>query len=391
MDTWQEKALQLCSRLEQAFDSARLKFKQNSGLLDDIIIQPYRGYGNDEVFYVNGRVLEAEGLDIPPEDASLWDNLKSLYHRYESDEVPNAPVKYEYFAQEGQMETNEEGYFSADIKNEQKLTGWQPIRYKLMKQYKSGQPPVEIESEILLHSPASSYGIISDLDDTVIVSQATSFLEKSRILLLNNERTRKPFEGVASFYKALQAGRDKQRQNPVFYLSNASWNLYDMFNNFCQINGLPKGVFMLRDVGLDKQKLYRKAHDDHKFEKINKILETFKALPFTLIGDSGQQDPEVYEQVVKKHPGRILAIYIRDVNPEENQARDQEVKAIAARVQQTGTPMLLVANSLEAARHAATLDLIPETVLTEIEHETRQDALEVEDIGNTLGLHKLLG
>lgn len=390
MENWRAQVLKHTSKLEHAFDKARLRFKEKFGLLDDIIIQPYTGFGNQEKITMTGRVLEKEGLDTPEEDASLWDNIRTLYHRYESDEVPQAPIAYQFQDQHGQLQTDDEGYFRLQIPNQQQLTGWQSVSFRLLKQYKAGQAPVHAQGRVLLRSSESSFGIISDLDDTIIVSQATNFFEKSRILLLNNERTRKPFAGVAAFYQALQKGLDQQRNNPVFYLSSASWNLWDMFYNFCQFNGLPEGVFLLREVGLDKNKFYKTSHGDHKLKNIRKVLDTF-SLPFVLIGDSGQNDPEIYEEIVRDYPKRILAVYIRDIHPEENKPRDEEVKNIAAQVENLGVPLVLVRNSLEAARHAADLELIPRTALGAIEEETLEEEAEAEDFNKTLGLHRIFG
>ena len=391
MENWQTEFREIASKVEHAIDRGRLKVKQQLNLLDDLTIQSYRGYGNNRSIFINGRVLENEGLDMPSEDATLWENLKTLYHRYESDEVPQAPVQYKLENLQGEVVTNDEGYFNAELTNNQNLTGWQQIEYTLLKQYKKDQPQVSVQDRILLQSPDSSYGLISDLDDTVIVSQATNFLEKSRILLLNNERTRKPFEGVAAFYRALQKGKDEQRNNPIFYVSSSSWNLYDMFKNFCHYNKLPEGVFLLRDVGLDKEKFYRTGHGSHKLQKIAHVLDTFDNLSFLLIGDSGQKDPEIYQEVVQQYPDRIIGIYIRDVDPHLNKPRDLEVKAIAEKVSKAGVPMLQVQNSLEAARHAAAQGWIPDTALAAIEQETKEDEAEKQDIRKTLGLHKIFG
>jgi phosphatidate phosphatase APP1 len=46
-------------------------------------------------------------------------------------------------------------------------------------------------------------------------------------------------------------------------------------------------------------------------------------LNFVLIGDSGQEDPKIYREIVAIFPGRILAVYIRDV-----QLADREKIAI---------------------------------------------------------------
>lgn len=391
MEKWQEELQHLSSKIEKAIDNKRLKFKQKFNLLDNITIQPYRGFGNENLIHISGRVLENEGLELPAEDASLLDNLTTLYHRYESDEIPDAPVAYKMGSLKGQVTSDDEGYFEADLQNPEKLEGWQEVEYTLLKQYKEGQEEVRVKGEVLLLSHKSSFGLISDLDDTVVVSKATNFFEKSRILLLNSERTRKPFEGVAAFYRALQKGPEGKSQNPIFYASSSSWNMYDMFKNFCDINELPKGVFLLRDVGLDREKIYRTGHGKHKIKKISQVLDTFKELPFLLIGDSGQHDPEIYMEIIKKYPGRIMAVYIRDVHPEENQPRDQGVKEIAEQIGQLGVPMLQVKDSAEAARHAAEQGWIPSGSLSEIEAETSNDKKTKPDVRHMMGLHKLFG
>ncbi|AHM59001.1 hypothetical protein D770_03670 [Flammeovirgaceae bacterium 311] len=391
MEKWKEEFQHLASKIENAFDKKSLALKQKLHLLDDITIQPYIGYGNRDYIHINGRVLEHEGLRLPEADDTLLDNIKTLYYRYESDEIPDAPLAYKLGSVQGNLTSDDEGYFSAKLDNPDRLEGWQEVEYTMLKQYKETQPPVRVKGEVLLQSSNSTLGLISDLDDTVIVSKATDFFEKSRIMLLNSERTRKPFEGVATFYRALQKGAAGHNSNPVFYVSSSSWNLYDMFKNFCEINQLPKGVFLLRDVGLDRKKLYRTGHSIHKQQKIAQVLETFRELSFLLIGDSGQHDPEIYLEIVKQYPGRIMGIYIRDVHPQENKPRDLEVKAITEQVARLGVPMLLVKNSAQAAQHAAEQGWIAEGALSEIIAEASEEEQSKHDVRHMLGLHKLFG
>jgi phosphatidate phosphatase APP1 len=84
-------------------------------------------------------------------------------------------------------------------------------------------------------------------------------------------------------------------------------------------------------------------------------LRTYPDLPFVLIGDSGEEDPEIYLQAAHEYPARIPAIYIRDVTSGE---RDAQVHAIAGEARSLGTEMVLVPDTVAAAEHAASIGLI---------------------------------
>ena len=87
--------------------------------------------------------------------------------------------------------------------------------------------------------------------------------------------------------------------------------------------------------------------------------ETYPTLTFVLIGDSGQRDPVIYREVVRRFPGRVRAIYIRDVEVgQEGSKRDAIVTTLAAEIRAEGVPMLLVADTAAAAAHAVTLGLV---------------------------------
>ncbi len=127
---------------------------------------------------------------------------------------------------------------------------------------------------------------------------------------------------------------------------------------------------MLRGSRLDQFTFFASIHKEHKMAKIRQILTTYCDLRFVLIGDSGQKDAEIYSQVVKEYPGRILAVYIRDVSNEE---RDAAVEAIANAVRQSGVEMLLVRNTAEAARHARMRRFIAPEQESEVKAETLKD------------------
>lgn len=390
MENWQSKFLEVISHLEQEIDKQRYSLKDKLNLVSPATIQAYRGYGSEKGIFLRGRVIENEGLELPSKDASIWQNIKSLYHRYESDEIPHAKIKFGIDNLKETVTCNSEGFFSIAHSGEQITKGkdgkWQKLHLRILDSPSENQEEVDFEGEFQLQQPSNSFGIISDVDDTIIVTKATEFLEKIRIFILRNSHTRKPLEGIAAFYKALEAGKGKDCQNPIFYVSSSSWNLYDVFDQFCKINHIPKGTFLLQEMGISKDQFIRSGHNSHKVESISHVLETFTDLPFVLIGDSGQKDPEIYKEVAQKFPERIKAIYIRDVYPEKDEQRDQEVKEIAKQLEEKGIEMVLIQNSLEAAKHAVKLGLINEEAIPEIEKDMEEDKNRSADIAHLLGI-----
>ena len=88
---------------------------------------------------------------------------------------------------------------------------------------------------------------------------------------------------------------------------------------FLRHRDFPLGPLLLRDLIGTREGRAR------KHERIEEILELHPQLPFVLIGDSGEQDPEIYADIVRAHPGRILAVYIREVRLDPGDGRVEEV------------------------------------------------------------------
>ena len=208
---------------------------------------------------------------------------------------------------------------------------------------------------VLVPPPQSEFGIISDIDDTIVRTGATNPLTMVRMVVLSNPHTRLPFEGVGAFYDALRKGPDGEGYNPLFYVSSSPWNLYDMLIDFMNINGIPLGPIFLRDLGLEPDHLISNGHHEHKMKQIRTILEAHPDLPFVLIGDSGQEDPEIYREVVQAYPGRIKAIYIRDVTLEE---RATAIRLLVKELEASKVELVLAADTVAAATHAIEHGLI---------------------------------
>ena len=228
---------------------------------------------------------------------------------------------------------------------------------------------VKASGRVLVPPPDAQFGVISDIDDTVLKTDVLNYLKMARNVFLHNSRTRLPFEGVAAFYQALQQGTAASF-NPIFYLSKSPWNLYDLLVDFFEVREIPLGPFFLIDMGIAPDKLLMPDTREYKLKYIELLLEGYPHLPFMLIGDSGELDPDIYVEAAETHPGRVLAIYIRDVT---GPYRDEALKRLAERAQQAGTEMLLLEDTGAAAAHALQKGWIEAEAYPDVLEERAED------------------
>jgi phosphatidate phosphatase APP1 len=331
------------------------------------IILPYPGFGTAERLSLCGRVLEDEGFRPARDVDRAWRNLLEMYKRFESDEVPGARVRARFRGVEAEAVADAEGYFSVELRPEAPLPGpgpWHEVALELIEPAGGATAT----GRVLVPPGTARFGVISDIDDTVIRSNVANKLRMVLALALSNARTRKPFAGVSAFYRALHAGVSGNEGNPVFYVSKSPWNLLPPLIDFLGHQGIPLGPLLLRDYG--RHLLF--SGSDHKERSISQILATYPELPFVLIGDSGEQDPEIYREVVRRWPRRVRAIYIRGVNTES--ARAAAIERLVEEVRMTGCQLVLVPDSAFAAVHAAAEGLIAPAALAAVRRELAAEA-----------------
>jgi phosphatidate phosphatase APP1 len=366
----------LSGKLEAGYDELAFALRKRLNANDPLQIVTYRSYGTLHNMYVKGRVLKDKNIRKAEGKDTLWNNLVVMYKRFESDEVPNATLQVEFQGKGHTVISDKEGYFTSTFSAEKALVWedmWHEMNVELVAAPYSFKAGIVNTASVLVPPPDAEYGIISDIDDTVVETSATNLLAMARNTFFHNAHSRLPFAGVSEFYKSLQLGRNGKRNNPFFYVSSSPWNLYDLLIDFLDINDIPEGPLLLRDFGLDKNK-EASSHMGHKYKEIKNILLTYPHLNFVLIGDSGQEDPKIYKEIVSNFPGRILAIYIRDV-----QLRDREKIAIEVSKALSGdkVEMVIVDNTVEAAVHAAKTGLIFTETIPQIETDKKQDTGEI--------------
>ena len=356
---------------EHSFDELKMNFRKRMGYDTNIHICPYISFGNATNLYVKGRLLHNHNIQSSSED-EWWDNLLNMYKRFNSFEIKGAKMKVTYGTFEKEFYTDEDGYFGTNIElssPDQSIGLWRYPELELIESPVPFEGQISSFAKVMVPPGSTKFGMISDIDDTVLQTNTTSLFKMVLNTVTNNSHSRLPFPGVAALYRALQQGSSGNEMNPVFYVSSSPWNLYDLLTDFMQINGIPQGPLFLKDYGFTHQKLFNENHGSHKIKKIKKVMDAFPDLKFILIGDSGQKDPEIYAEIVAQYPGRILAIYIRDVTDDK---RDLEVETV---FRLKNVDFVYSKDSFSAAQHAAEKGFINSEMLSEIKSEKEKDSV----------------
>lgn len=359
-------------RLERSWDRLWSRVKRRMGWLDPVTIQPFRGYGDGIRVRARARVLEENGVSEDHRDRGTLGNLAEMFRRFESDEITGAKVRVSFDYQTLDLVSDEEGYLEVAIDdfNGQRRDelSWQELSFELIEPYQDGQPrPLRVAGSVLLPPANADFAVISDIDDTILKTGATSLLRNLRTTLLSSLEDRLPFLGVAAFYKALQTGRESSPRNPLFYVSSSPWNLYDFLEAFMDRHGIPAGPMFLRDLGLDETKVIKSGHGGHKLAAITTLMDFYPNLDFILIGDSGQHDAGIYRDAVKRYPGRVRSVYIRALN--EAPDRDERALKLLDEIEKEGVQTALCRDLVLAAEGAAESGWISPEAIDDIKAE----------------------
>jgi phosphatidate phosphatase APP1 len=358
--------------IKRVFSFVKLKSGIKLGFIQSIMIMPYKGFGNDKEIYFVIRVIRDRKIGFSDAKDKGWKNFRKMYKRFMTWEIPGVRVRATFHGSDFTAITDDEGYAEFRVpvpKSFSKANKWEEVYLEILDQVIPRQDKVQAINKVFMPDDHLEYAIISDIDDTIVSTGATRFWEMIKTTFLGNAYSRIPFPGVSAFYKALEKGRDNIESNPLFYVSSSPWNLYDFLMEFLEVHHIPKGPLMLRDVGLSREYLIAGSHFDHKLAQVEKIFSFFPEIPFILIGDSGQLDPEIYLQVIKDYPGRVKMIYIRDVQI----SRQPAMKKIQHEMEILGVEMLLVQDTIEAAGHALSKSWILPSDVLDIQETKKED------------------
>jgi phosphatidate phosphatase APP1 len=324
-------------------------------LTDKTTIKVYHGYGHPEQLTIYGHVLKFGPVPRAHYSQSIVINTLALLRLFMVKPYPKAKVQMRWKEKLFTTETDIDGFFRFEWKeNSALLQGWHDVIVTLANT--SGPEPITGKGSLYIPY-ATQYGFISDIDDTFLISHSANLRKRLFVLFTQNARSRKPFEGSVKHYQLLAKGNTTDdAPNPFFYVSSSEWILYDYIHVFNIVNGRPRGVFLL-NVLKRLSEIFKTGQNNHqtKFTRIVRILESYPNQRFVLLGDSSQHDPYIYASIVEHFPGRIHAVYIRDVY----QKNKQKVADVLIKIESSGVPCCFFQHSSDAILHSKKIGLIP--------------------------------
>ncbi len=341
--------LRLLSGVEAAAD--RLGARLGRHHQRQVRLLPFAGYRTETRLHVKGRVVR-DAPSLKP-GASTLSRMRAMLAIYNSRELGGVTVRLQAYGETHESVSDAEGYFHFDRPVAQPLpatTQWEKVT--LTTPGRSSATP-EATAPVMAPGANNNWGIISDIDDTVVETGATNFVRNWRRVLVERPSDRLAVPGASALYRMIAVDH-RAPARPFFYVSSSPWNLYGFLTEFMELNAIPHGPMFLKDYGLDPDKLIDSGHETHKLLAIETILAAYPKLRFLLIGDNGQKDVTIYAQVVKDFGPRVAAVFIRDV---DGSCRSGPEGALLREIEAAGVPTFCGAGFEDALAVVERLDL----------------------------------
>ncbi|WP_370634497.1 App1 family protein [Actinotalea sp. Marseille-Q4924] len=270
--------------------------------------EPYTGYGATGWVRVLGRAVlaapDTTGREVSERDAESAGRAVRGWRSFVSAQLGGAVVRVEVGGRTHEVTADRGGYLDSVVEADLP-PGWHQVRLEL-----GGQ---SVEAPVLVVDPAAEVGMVSDIDDTVMVTALPRPLLAAWNAFVLHENARGVVPGMAGLYRRWTA---RHPQAPVFYLSTGAWNVAPALRRFLQRHGYPAGPLLLTDWGPTNTGWFRSGQA-HKDAALRRLREEFPHMQWFLVGDDGQHDPEIYGQFAAEHPDAVAAVAIRQLTPTE--------------------------------------------------------------------------
>ncbi|MEP6712517.1 MAG: phosphatase domain-containing protein [Ferruginibacter sp.] len=335
------------------FKKLKRRFFTSVRLSNSPAVKLYAGFGNNTHCFIYGHALALSPLGRKKYRDNFLFNTLALLRLFMVKPIAGASVQMHW---DGQMYTaisEADGFFKFE---------WQPVKLMTpgcytvqvdLVQKKSGNISCSAKASLTIPS-VNQFAFISDIDDTFLISYSGNLRKRLFVLLTENARSRRPFDGAVRHYQLLHTSGDKA-ENPFFYVSSSEWNLYEYIREFSKQNKLPEGVYLLNQIKQFKQ-VFKTGHGNHgtKFMRIVRILEAYPTQKFILLGDDSQEDPNIYASIVTHFKANIFCVYIRSVGKTPKVAVQNKLKEI----EDMGTVCCYFKHSKDAILHSQKIGLI---------------------------------
>ncbi|MDI2097910.1 App1 family protein [Ruicaihuangia caeni] len=292
------------ARMEDRFHRFRLRRGRRRGLVTTVI--PYTAYGrtaNDRPGWV--RVLCRVVLTRP--DAADTERYRKVrgWRAFFSIPVGDTPVIVDIDGVEVELLADRGGVIDARLESTLQA-GWQQLTIRTNDTEPVVAPVYVVDDQARL-------GILSDVDDTVMVTALPRPLLAAWNAFVVHEHARRAVTGMPVLYDRLAQAHPEA---PFIYLSTGAWNVAPALGRFLDRNMYPPGPLLLTDWGPTHDRWFRSGRA-HKQKNLERLAEEFPDLKWLLIGDDGQHDESLYSDFAEQHPDAVAAIAIRRLSPSE--------------------------------------------------------------------------
>src|SRR3954453_9863370 len=296
-DCWQAAGGVPWPRLRRRADVALRdllsRIARRAGWTPTVLAHP--GYGSGGRLRVLGRVLLAPRVLHPEERRAVpgWPRFLTL-------ESPGAAVTVEVAGQQHRVRSDDDGLLDVTLDVELPDAGAVPVILRAGD--RTSMAPVH------LASPDAARGVVCDIDDTVLVTGITTPLRAAWRTFVQPMTERQAVPGMVRLLRELTAGAPHV---PVVYVSNGPWNLVGPLGRFLETSGFPPGALLLTDWGPTPTRLFRDGRV-HKRTALERLATDLPGVRWTLVGDTGEHDPVLYEEFAGAQPDRVRLVVLRD-------------------------------------------------------------------------------
>ena len=270
-------------------------------------VLPFTGYGTQSQVRVLARVV------LRPSEARTQLGraaeemlLQRGWRNFLAAPIPRAEVNVTVGHSGITLRADRNGYVDVRVKSETLEPGWNHVTI-------TTPTSLSADAPVMVVDEAQTFGLVSDIDDTVI----STFLPRLFIAAWNSlvvtEQARQPVPGMADMLTRLLADHPGA---PIIYVSTGAWNTFSFLNRFLQRHGFPVGPMLLTDWGPTNTGWFRSGAD-HKRQALRELARDFPSVRWVLIGDDGQHDPLLYAEFAELQPEHVRAIAIRELTMAE--------------------------------------------------------------------------
>lgn len=297
----------MVARIDDWILARRAKRAVKRGKIPTVI--PYISYGTSEWIRVLGRVLY-----LKPEAAKKWRVRPDLqqvqrargWKSFTSVHAADCAVRVIVDGVDvGQIVTDRGGVI--DLVLPVSLSpGWHKIR--LSTDENDGS-----EGLVIVVDADARFGVISDVDDTVMITALPKPFVAAWNSFVLSEQARAAVPGMS----VLLDNQVRQHPgSPIIYLSTGAWNVAPALTRFLSRNLYPAGPLLLTDWGPTTDRWFRSGKE-HKQRELRRLVHEFPNIKWLLIGDDGQHDEDLYHDFSTKFPEHVAAVAIRQLSTGE--------------------------------------------------------------------------